>query len=480
MKYLLPIFILLIVTLNVSSQNDVDVLRYSQTMVGGTARSIGFGGAVGSLGADFSSLNVNPAGIGLYKKSELSITPTLYISKLNTSLNGFDNSANKDNFNLNSYGIVTVNDLKKKSGLKYIQFGIGVNRTNNFNHYYHIYNENKDNSLITDYQIQSYGKDPSELDPFSTDLAWYNYLLDDTVRTNSGVLAYTSQLADGGVSQELKNTTWGSMNEMNITIGSSFSDILYLGGSVGFPFVRYFEEYEYTEKDIADTIATFDRYILDKKLETHGSGINFKMGLIFRPTGFLRFGLAFHSPTWLNLHDDYSSRITRYWDDGRITKKASPDGHYNYEISTPMKFIGSATFTMARFIMVSGDVEYINYSDGRLDSHDYGFYDENAEVRDKYHSTLNIRTGAEIRLRPLSFRAGLAHYGSPFADELNDGSFWVASAGLGYRDRTVFVDLGASYTYKNEDYYLYNPELIGATGVEYHNVRIALTMGYKF
>jgi len=83
-------------------------------------------------------------------------------------------------------------------------------------------------------------------------------------------------------------------------------------------------------------------------------------------------------------------------------------------------------------------------------------------------------------LRPLSFRAGLAHYGSPFADELNDGSFWVASAGLGYRDRTIFVDLGASYTYKNEDYYLYNPELISASEVEYHNVRIALTMGYKF
>ena len=479
MKNYTYIFILMFFALSISAQNDVDVLRYSQTMVGGTARSIGFGGAVGSLGADFSSLNVNPAGIGLYKKSEFNITPTIYFSKLNTSLNGFDNSATKDNFNLNSYGLISVYDLKAKKGLKYIQFGIGVNRTNNFNNYYHITNENGENSLMTDYQIQAYGNSPSDLDPFSTYLAWDNYLL-DTTKVNNGTWRYTSPLTNGGVFQELKNTTWGSMNEMNITVGSSFSDILYLGGSIGFPFVRYFEEYEYTERDIADTISEFDKFILDKNLETHGSGINFKLGMIFRPTGFIRLGISFHSPTWLNLNDDYSSQITRFWDNGKKTETASPQGHYSYEMTTPMKLIGSATFTLARFIMLSADAEYINYSDGRLNSHDYAFFDENAEVRDKYQAAMNIRTGAEIRLRPMSFRAGLAHYGSPFANDLNDGSFWVASAGLGYRDRIVFVDLGVSYTYKNEDYYLYNQDLINAASVEYHNVRVALTMGYKF
>ncbi len=479
MKKAIYIFIFMFAVLGIKAQNDVDVLRYSQTTVGGTARSIGFGGAVGSLGADFSSLNVNPAGIGLYKKSELSITPTFYVSKLNTSMNGFNNSANKDNFNLNNYGLVSVRDLKAKKGLKYIQFGIGVNRTNNFNNYYHITNENAESSLMTDYQAQAYGNSPDDLDRFSTYLAWDNYLL-DTTKVYNGTWRYTSPLTNGGVTQELKNTTWGSMNEMNITIGSSFSDILYLGGSIGFPFVRYFEEYEYTETDLADTINDFDKFILDKKLETHGSGINFKLGMIFRPLGFLRFGLAFHSPTWMNLNDDYSSQISRYWDSGKLTKTSSPQGHYSYEITTPMKIIGSATFTLARFIMLSADAEYINYSDGRLNSHDYGFYDENAEVRDKYKPTINIRTGAEIRLRPMSFRAGLAYYGSPYANELNDGSFWIASAGLGYRDRIVFVDLGVSYSIKNEDYYLYNPELISATSVEYHSVRIALTMGYKF
>ena len=63
----------IIFSVSIFAQDEVDILRYSQYQIGGTARSIGYGGAVGSLGADFSALTVNPAGIGLYRKSEMKI-----------------------------------------------------------------------------------------------------------------------------------------------------------------------------------------------------------------------------------------------------------------------------------------------------------------------------------------------------------------------------------------------------------------------
>lgn len=480
MKRFLSIIGIAIFSLSLSAQNDVDVLRYSQYQLGGTARSIGFGGAMGSLGADFSALSINPAGIGLYKKSEVSITPTFYFSNINASMNASSSSGYKDNFNLNSYGIVLASDLGNDKGWKYIQFGIGVNRTNNFNYNYHITNENTENSLLSDYQVQAFGKDPSQLDPFSTDLAWYNYLLEDTVRTGSGALAYTSPLAKGGAHQELKNTTWGSTNEMDISFGSSFSDIVYIGGTIGIPFVRYFEQYEYSESDLADTIANFNKFILDQSLETHGSGINFKFGIILRPTGFMRIGIAYHSPSYLYLDDKYSSRIVRLYDDGTTTNKESSIGRYNYQINTPMKIVGSATFTIARFFLISADVDYINYSSGKLKADDYAFYDENAEIRDKYQPALNLRAGAELRLRPMSFRVGLGHYGSPYKDNINSGDSWVLSAGLGYRDRDFYMDLGVSNTTKAEDYYLYNPQIIEKTELAYSNYRVAISVGYKF
>ena len=61
-----------------SAQNAVDALRYSRINTGGTARYMGMSGAFGALGADFTSASTNPAGIGLYRSFELSITPSVF------------------------------------------------------------------------------------------------------------------------------------------------------------------------------------------------------------------------------------------------------------------------------------------------------------------------------------------------------------------------------------------------------------------
>ena len=476
-------YILLIGLLSVNfsfAQNSVDVLRYSRTNVGGTARAMGHGGAFGAVGADFTSLSINPAGIGLYKKSELSMTPTFYLSNVSSNLNGYGGTDNKDNFNMNNYGLVFVSGDSKKKGWKYFQFGMGVNRLANFNHRYFITNENQSTSLMSDYQLRAYGQHPDDLDPFSTDLAWYNYLLEDTIRLTNGALAYTSPLANGGAYQQLSKTTWGSINEMNFSFGSTYNDVFYVGGSVGFPFLRYFEESAYMEEDKVDTIANFYKFIKDDYLETHGSGVNFKFGVIVRPTGWIRFGIAFHSPTWYSMNDYYYSSITRYWDDGTKDSKISPYGKYDYNLATPMKLVGSAAFTIGRFLLISSDVEYIDYSSGSLDAHTYRFTEENEQVRNKYKPTLNLKTGAEIRMRPISLRAGLDYFGSPYADDINEGQIWKASAGVGYRDRQFFMDLAYVYTIKKEDYYLYNPDLIAPANLDIYTHQIALSIGYKF
>ena len=51
------------------AQSVWDAAKYSQASIFATARSTGFGGALGSVGGDFSSLSVNPAGIGIYRTS---------------------------------------------------------------------------------------------------------------------------------------------------------------------------------------------------------------------------------------------------------------------------------------------------------------------------------------------------------------------------------------------------------------------------
>ncbi len=66
---------LLIGSLGASAQDITEAYNLSNLTVQGTARSMGFGNALGSVGGDFSSLSVNPAGLGVYRSSEFTLTP---------------------------------------------------------------------------------------------------------------------------------------------------------------------------------------------------------------------------------------------------------------------------------------------------------------------------------------------------------------------------------------------------------------------
>ena len=57
------------------AQEPADALRYSWLTQNGTARNQAVGGAGASLGGEFSSLFINPAGLGFYKTNEFVITP---------------------------------------------------------------------------------------------------------------------------------------------------------------------------------------------------------------------------------------------------------------------------------------------------------------------------------------------------------------------------------------------------------------------
>jgi hypothetical protein len=98
--------ILLSVTSASISQNVDDALRYSQIFYGGTARFTGMGGAFTAIGGDISSLSQNPAGLGVFRSSELTLTPQL--SNIRTSAGFFGRTTdNMYNFHLNQAGLVS-------------------------------------------------------------------------------------------------------------------------------------------------------------------------------------------------------------------------------------------------------------------------------------------------------------------------------------------------------------------------------------
>jgi len=186
------------------AQSDVDALRYSRTTFGGSARYMAMSGAFGALGADFSTLSSNPAGIGLYKKSEFVITPAFYFGE--TESNHYNNTAmnTRHNFNLSNVGMVFTSESSgnNKSVIKNLQFGLGLNRLNNFNNRVLISGDNPDNSIIDTYVDDANGYHWEDIEQdyygdFAFDLspAWWSYLL-DTITGYSD--QYYSPLKEGG------------------------------------------------------------------------------------------------------------------------------------------------------------------------------------------------------------------------------------------------------------------------------------------
>ena len=102
----------------------------------------------------------------------------------------------------------------------------------------------------------------------------------------------------GNVLQRKEVNSWGSINEMVFAMGANLGERIYIGGSLGIPFLRYREEVRYFEEDIYQENSDFDLLRISDKLETNGTGINLKFGLIVRATNWFRIGGAIHSPTW--------------------------------------------------------------------------------------------------------------------------------------------------------------------------------------
>ncbi|MDO8898812.1 MAG: hypothetical protein Q7V19_14275, partial [Bacteroidales bacterium] len=367
MKKLATIFMLTAIALTLKAQNETDALRFSQNFYQGTARSMAMGGAFGALGADFSSLSMNPAGIALYRSSEFSLSSGLLNRGVESTYNGMYGDDSRSSFGLSNLGFVLVNKVPEGSTQtpwKFYQFGFGMNRTNNFSQRSFIQGDNVEHSKIDVYLDRVWNVSPSNIEnqfPFDLYPAWYVYLI-DTVRNAYGDLVYTSPVPMGDIRQFETVNTWGSTNEWLFSGGANLNDVVFIGATLGLPYLRYFKESTFTEKDMFNEFDGFDEWNFRETIESKGWGINLKLGIIVWPVEWLRLGASLHTPTYYSEMKDfwYTSTDARLGPD--FNTKKSPTGDYIYELSTPMRASGSAALIIGKSGLISADYEFVDYS----------------------------------------------------------------------------------------------------------------------
>lgn len=107
-------------SLSATAQETYQDSKLAENQLTGTARYIGMGGAMEALGADISTISTNPAGIGLFRKSQVSVSAGVIAqggAENYTSLSGnrIDFNGKKSHPTFDQIGIVWSPKLKGNS-----------------------------------------------------------------------------------------------------------------------------------------------------------------------------------------------------------------------------------------------------------------------------------------------------------------------------------------------------------------------------
>ena len=477
------------------AQNEVDILRYSNTFMGGSARYMGMSGAFTALGGDLSTLATNPAGLGVYKKSEVLFTPTIFVANNESNYLAGETMQGDQryNFNFNNIGIIASYDLGNEDGFCNVNFGFGYNKKQNFNNDYSFKGRNTNTSLLDGLAENVNNDYISIYEDLALDggLLFNNYE-GDPLEKYYNDFSYNDEIAEVRIPYDLYQSksvsTKGSLGEIDFSMGVNYSHLIYFGFTIAIENLRYVENFTYREYETESTeIPIFEDYKIEQELEVTGRGASFKFGMLATPINWLRIGAAFHTPVFYSLHDNYSYTIDSHFENADYNASSVINGEYDYKLQTPMKMLGGIAFVLDKYAIISADYEYIDYTSGQLNSETNTdeFDDANQSAKDNFTQAHNFKVGAEYRYGPFSIRGGAAVYGSPYKDITNrlDGVTKSYSGGFGIKGDVAYFDLGVVYSEVGETFYMYNVdniENLTRGDLTSNKMRVLFTVGLKF
>ncbi len=543
--------------LMINAQDAFDVLQMSQTELRGTSRFQSMAGAFGALGGDLSTLTQNPAGIGVYRSSDLGITLSL---DFNSTKAGID-KLNETKFNVNNVGYVGAIRLDSES-VPNLNFGFTYNRLQSYNRHYFGGVGNIPTSMsnfIADEFVNVNSNGPFTAD----DLYWddeYNPYFDGNapwaavttfdMKTNNngyvGIINANGDYMQGLFGQGTSGNAYyevderGHADEYNIAFGGNVGNKLYFGLDFGILDLD-FRSYQSYEEDLSNAYVMGDdadlfnspivndntraEWGLYNTLHSKGTGVNFKLGLIWKPVQALRIGAAFHTPTYYDMRDTYyvSAKLNAYQDNEHLYRadKGSNDGYdysSTYTIKTPWRFMGSVAGVIGNYGIISLDYECVANQTMRVgDDRGNEWFDVTDRIkgyRDPSRGDMLkgyfkpshiIRIGAEYRVNPnWSLRAGYSYKTTQVGKEVDNYEYNIVTVGTNptyqYDNSVQNITCGVGYHYKKfyadvayvhkiresvynafspiNDKYGYEPNV--SADVKDNNNRVSLTLGMRF
>ena len=501
-------------TLPMAAQETYENANIATQDLNGTARYVGMGGAMDALGADISTIGTNPAGIGLFRKSQVNASFG-FVSQSDVSNSSF---VNKTNMSFDQVGIVLATRTNSRS---YLNVAFNYHKSRNF-----------DQILEASGRLQNASQNKLSY------IKGYNGLFELKTNNNGMLVAdegtfsqvdylhYNTVLPDGDEltyincdQYDMNRSSNGYIGEYDFNISGNINNRVYLGFTFGIHDVHYNSYVDYLES----AAGGFSSNLVDERRIT-GTGFDFKAGIIVRPVeeSPFRFGLSVASPIFYDLESANSTSLMT--NDGNRTSISEV---YEFRMNTPWKFGVSLGHTIDNMLAIGVGYEYADYAtidnrykDGGYEDW-YGDWHEtsssdivmNADTKANLKGVHTFKVGAELKADPnMAIRLGYNYvsaayntdayrdlsldtqgvYYSSTTDYTNWKDTHRITCGFGYQIGKFNVDLAYQFSSTNGEHYPFmsyyaganepaeNDNIADMTKVSNKRHQLLLTLGYRF
>ena len=526
---------LLMASLSATAQETYQDSKLAENQLTGTARYVGMGGAMEALGADISTISTNPAGIGLFRKSQVSVSAGVIAqggAENYTSFfgNRIDFNGKKSHPTFDQIGIVWSPKLK---GNNYINLAFNYHKSADFGQIL-----NAANSLKT-YDENGKERFASQNKLAAAKYAWIkgnNFSQDEASvlwsSVDDGYLTALGANEDASQMNYLNSDLFlygqyqhGYIGEYDFNVSGSLNNRVWLGLTIGLHDVHYNSNSFYSENLENGAIADSK-----EQVKIDGTGFDVKAGVIFRPVedSPFRIGAYFNTPIFYDLttHNDNDMKLYYAQANAQETypniKHAASD--YDFRLNTAWKAGLSLGHTIGNNLALGATYEYAWYDhmDNRIKDGGYYDYDSyyessssdeemNANTRMALKGVSTLKVGLEYKpISMLSLRLGY-NYASAMFDEngyrdmtiyspgvayatSTDYTNWKSTnrftCGIGFNYQNLFIDLAYQYSMQKGDFYPFM-SYVDNTSSEYDCVppvtevnnkrhQLLMTVGYKF
>ena len=497
-----------------NAQNAYDAGYVLGNELNGTARFVGMGGAMSALGGDISVMGSNPAGIGIYRSNDFSLSFGFNNTETESLFNRNKMTEDRTRASLDQLGFVYTHKIGNTTSLRYVNFGFNYHKSKNFNRLFSM--GGGLNGLSQSWQLANEMDNWGiNVDDFDDMLAsdnpyrayWDKYPVLGVMGVKTGVL---DDFYDGvlygwdGSRNNFYSEEKGGISQYGFNVAFNIEDRLYLGATLGIYDLNYDRYSFYTENLLNDEGGDNGDYTLTNYYKLEGTGVDLKLGVIFRPLedSPFRIGLAVHTPTWYELSEEYNATLSSdilafdspYTE--TLSNSLSPDYlMYDYRMVTPWKFNVSAGTTVGSSIALGAEYEYSDYASTKIEDLEGFELGGQASIEQCLKGVHTFRAGMEARIAPqFSMRVGYNYTSAVYNDDAysalevyrtstdfnNVKSRNTATFGVGYRGNSIYADLAYKYDMYKSDFYAFDDLDLPKTEVDNSRHQLLFTLGVRF